>query len=1336
MNPPPAFDLRLSADQEHLDAFIVRLPDGRAVAWAPYGFRVLRRQARALRSHLDLTDDVVSTLYGGRSAAGNAAAVFALANVPDWGLLQLYGGRAVDADPDRAVARARLGSARLVTALKGRFRQSEISALTVAEAAAFYRHLLACEACAALLGQPVRRLTGSAVTTDGVGQLVTADAQEQLETLVAGLEDVAYALTVVVDPYTAADINRLLQLTANELSRFASLVKGSDSLQISISPGALLTPVGSVLRQDARSVGISHVEQRSALETSAHELTAARTEGQTVWARGQESQEHFSGHTETRYAEGAHVTEGIQEHETAQVHLERDYNEQYALHRTYSATESGVMRDDSQRAAQQTGERHTDTRESGALQAHDSIQESTAGQRAGSGSRAETEAYSFGESARYGGSYHEESARTFSGTGGESREEGYQQAEWDAGTSDRGQTFTRAGENEVRGDGARLETFAGRETSGELRAGGMVPMAGGAQVEQHDVTGERGALYTARDSQQLTAAGSETTRQHEASAAVGGGARVGESDYQRDGAEAATLDRSWGGTEFRSGGGQRSSNTAYGYAEAYSDQHQTERDSARAWASQVEQDQGWQQQTREQAQGVTHFVKAYGGDYAESGDRSGHLVQSDQITADRAIQRTTDRSATGWRNEEQAGGVTRQQSEAGAMQMQQGQIAAAAAYQRRQAAGASGETGQFAGSGVTTTRGYLGPGGAGLFIGLGQSRQTLDAQREILTQLLQQQRDRLLQGLDTGLFRAQVTLLAPDRFALERVIGACLAAFREENVVVPVMVRLGDAPLRQATLAFTLDARLEPGAIPTPLYGQALTSNELAPLVHPVRVEGKGGVSTTLRAWPNILGLDRSVGELEWGLQISPTTGATTDLVYRVAQRELMHLLIVGSSGSGKSNAAIWLAAQLLNRVREDAQGRPLPVPTTGGMTTVVPTGRPGLGITVFDPTGEWRRLAQFVLSTEFAFHSLTDPTNYGLGFNPVAVPSPFITPKEWIGIFAKRWALAYATGATGVALMRRALRQLYAAHDVFDRPERARDLTLADLYEAATAVFQEMVQNRQVDNISPGILKRILDKMEEFLPGGLYQESLGRPGPATVETWLDPYRLTVLEGDFGDDEQLKSFVMGLLGMATYQHAANRYKALIKQQGTLAVRRHLLVFEEAHVVMAAGDKTEVANAVEPTAGMWDTLADRGRKYGLYEMAVGQHWLGFSEGTIGAAKLVIAQSVNTLDDAKAAVAALGVRPGTSAMDDVTQLLDCLLALPVGVGIVARKRLPKSQESQMKPVAVQFPDVSRVQPPTDAQLRYLLSNAAALTAQQHLVWQQYQTLFPQPNPLVRA
>ena len=1192
--------------------------------------------------------------------------------------------------------------------------------------------------------------------------------------IVAGLEDVPFAIQTVLAPYSALDITTLLHRTADELSRFASMVNGGESLNISISPGSLLTPLHTVMQQTVRSTGISHTERREALASQAHKLEASRGAAQTGWGRQSQVQDEFTAHTDTQYAAGANINEQLSEHEEAAINLKRNYADRYSVQKTFAGTEQATVETAGQVASTVQGERAQQTQtasqaqETGALNSRETAdtaisgQRGASGNRSGAGNRMATESYrvggqtttvertthasdlqqatqsAFGEQTLRNTQGASEASATTASNGGRT------QAFAEHSSGDAAQTFQRDFDH-----AAELATESTRAT--ETTAAGIsarsIPIAEGERTQQVQHTGnlqqsreqgtQNGATAATSQENQVGSGTSQyASHDQQASQQVSHEVQQHELAGQRTNNQVQNIEGTTTQTTVatQSGGGTRSANEAYGYHESYQfsenfhEQAHREQESQRNWVSDVDRSvaqqsaSDWTQATGEQSNGVVRTMKAYGGSYQESGVRRGQLTQQDFRVTDRELTRATRRQENGWRAETQQGESTHQQAEQGSMEMQQQQLSTGEAYQRTQAQGAASETGSFAGHSQSTTRGYAGPSGAGLFVGLGSSRQIKDNWRELLVTLLTQQQERLMQGRNAGFFHNQTVLMAPSKLILARLIGAAVAAWREDSSVTPLAIRQGDKALWEQAVRFALDQRREENPIHPYAFRQALTTNEISSLVHPIRIEGKGGSTSSLNGWPDVLGLSRETGELEFGYQISPATDATTDLVLRVAYRDLMHMLIVGASGSGKSNSALHIVAQIINRLRENEHGQRQPVPLTGALHVQTPeTGRPAMGVTVLDPTGEWRRLAHMLFGTEFHFYSLTNAHHHHLGFNPVAIPSPHITPKSWISAFAKRWAMAYATGATGVSLMRKAMQRLYQQHEVFAHPEHSQRLTMVDLYAEAEAVFTAMKRQRSIDNISPGVLKRILDKMQEFQPGGLHYEAFGNEGTATVEDWLWPYGATVIEGNFGDDEMLKSFIIGLLGVATYQHSEGKYKANIEQRGTLTVRRQLLVFEEAHVIMQGGQKTQLQSVLEKTAGLWDHIADRGRKFGLYTLTVAQHWLGLPEGIVGSARVVIAQGVNTLEDAEAAAAAVGFRPGRSSMDEVTQVIDKLLDMPVGCGIVKRKRLPKNQEARQKAIAVQFPDISAIEPPTDGQLARLTEHATVNAHLQRQLWQ---------------
>ncbi|MEJ5346876.1 MAG: hypothetical protein WHS83_18355 [Chloroflexus sp.] len=1314
------FSMTLTPDGASLHAYAWALPDGWR-AWSPHALRILRKPYRHARTHLELTDDVVSSLYDPQGAR-NTAAAFGLANVPELGLVQVYGGVATGKTQDQAVRAAALNSARLVAALQGRFRQSRFTLLSANEAAALYKHLWACNHSASLIGQIVPRLAPGMGSSHGINQLVTTDAQEQLEVIAAALAGEPFAVLTLAHPLHALDIRRMLADTAQALSYFASKVKQSESANVSAVLPLFLNPVAVFSEQTHRATQVTRADQRLRTEQNAHRLAAGQSDAVSAYRRETASHEEHQGQENTAYADRQRISERINEHEESQVNLERDYADNYSLSRSYSGSEAGVMQTQGARDATQQGNRQQHTDETGRLHSVESINERVSGVRSGAGSRSSVENFSVGErytggsSRTWEGGYNEQTERSFSGAGNEHTQGDYQQAEIGFSNETSSEGFVRNTESAVQGDGAQMQTYAEQGVEGSLspRLFGI----GGGETMQ---AGESGTMYESRDHELADVTGSLDTDRSSQQSTLTGGIEQADTSYDRSGNQQEALGQTWQGnetvqtSEWRSGGGVRSSQTAYGYSEAYQDASHTDREAQRAWESAVDQDSAWQQATRDGYQGVEHFARTFGGSYAESGQRSGHLSQQDVIVADRALQRETHRFVNGFRSETFDGYRDSQEQVDGAEVRQEAMIGEGREYVQAQAAEQVGATVANMGTTQVTTRGVMGPSGGSLVAGLAFARQTVDAQRDLVAQLLDQQVRRLSAGLDTGLFLTQVTLLAPDEARLERLAAASIAAMREENVVVPVAARAGDKELWQRAITQDFDARTEDaGPFDALRHAQTLTANELAALVHPIRISD-GTISASLDAWPDDLSHRRTQGEIALGTVLDVNLQPDPNNVHRFRADELMHAVIVGDSGSGKSNSALWFVSQVVNALREDEHGIPIPAPTTGAVTSLQLGGTPRIGVTVFDPTGEWRKLGKLISAQDFQFYSLTDPWDYPLQFNPLRIPSPYLHPAKWAAAFAKHWLLAYPAGATGFHQLKGALLDAYRKGGVIEEDgsvhlERSANLCMKDLHTALVARFAALSADRS-DTITAGVVKRIIDKLEEFLPNGVYWRAFGQPGGTTVAEWTAPDKATVITGKFGDDGPLKQFIIGLMVSGIYQHADERYEAYLRRRK--AIPQHLLFVEEAHVVMRsdASTQTEIAQAIGEDAGLWNNITDRGRKLGLYLWTSAQHWEPLPSGVVTSSSIAIIQKVSTVKDAASsatpiAVSKAGRLPGKTSLDDYSKWTLSVLNMPTGVGYVRRTRKTLSQESEMEIFPVQFVDISGIVPPADAELERIV------------------------------
>ena len=167
--------------------------------------------------------------------------------------------------------------------------------------------------------------------------------------------------------------------------------------------------------------------------------------------------------------------------------------------------------------------------------------------------------------------------------------------------------------------------------------------------------------------------------------------------------------------------------------------------------------------------------------------------------------------------------------------------------------------------------------------------------------------------------------------------------------------------------------------------------------------------------------------------------------------------------------------SQVVNALRQDEHGAPLPAPTTGPVAPLDLGGTPRIGVTVFDPTGEWRKLGKLVPGRDFRYYSLTDPQAYPLRFNPLRIPSPHVDPAKWAAALAKHWLLAYPAGATGFHQLKGAVLDAYRAAGVIapdgsPHPERSANLCMATLHAALQARLDKLRADRS-DNITAGVV-------------------------------------------------------------------------------------------------------------------------------------------------------------------------------------------------------------------------------------------------------------------------
>jgi len=1322
------------------------LTDGKKEFYQAVGWLrvvLMRKFFRELRSLTELADDVVSTLYDPADGDRRIYGVYSISNIPDGpGLMQMYGVRGLGKTPQEALARARRDLEALRGVLEGKFRQIQLQPLTVEDAALFYEHLKRCRSVGTVLGHPVRRIAAGHASMDSWTRLAAQEQQEQMEVVVVACASVPFQVLCWMDPLSFEEINRMLVLTAREFSKFASERHGQKAMSVNVLVPLPVANTMQYVSDTTRSFGVTHGAQMA--DGRVHNDLAHFRHEDSRSTRG------LDQHDDLTYAsqETGHRREGIYEHQTGTRDFERtehvdehldqrgtlEWQSGISRRVNYSGHEDSVFKLDDTQHGRVGEQQHIDEHEvsrthldrTGVLR--ESIDES--------GSRHEHlgMGYSFSERYSFG------SRQTTTLSGGGASVQGSQSAYWDLQRT--GGTQSRHGDETYSGDSSRHTDERGTqfalidEAQEYTRAqGGLAGFGSEAYHGQYGST--TGRVGESRDISDVTSSESgsrsyDVSEQYSGFQSTRGAAGEVERTSQRFSQQ---VTQSVSGSGWRSGGGSYSADidTSWSqhvdrttHAHLVSDET-ADRTSALDRGIQRE----WTAQTSDVFVGQRDFRGTLASDVSEQGRTDSHLVQDSSIdrhvTGTESWQQTT-RTARDTRYEQEATGASqsdlrRTATDRVSTDTMGRDVTGGAVVNQAQTAFLAAGT-QQASRIIQAFGTYAVPY---ITAGLSRSFQTFDAEKDLAARWLEKQVERLRKGLDTGVFQASAWIAAYNDDDLARVATAMVGALREEEVVVPVHTRVPRDSAQAEDWHRHLLA-LYPCWEPEPVglwngiaTAQEMTSDELAAIVHPLRVDGHGGISTSVEAIPPEIRVPpRTGGEIPLGFVVSSSDGKVLDRSYRLPAERIMHTLCIGKTGSGKSNALQHMVAAAVNFIRVDAMGRRIPVPVRANGVLDLPVtgqGYPLFGVTVFDPHGDWRRLAALVDPREVDFYSLYSRFR-PLHFNPLRIPSPYIEPDAWAEVVAQRWAIAYSTGSAGFNLIRRAIMMLYREAGVYDPDthqvniDASRHVRMNDLAQKIQDIRSGKVQDRGAKSVSIQVMDNVLDKLWVFTSeaGGMAYEMFSAHEGATIESWMPERRVVILEGGF-KDPNLGTFIMQTLASACFLHAQGRFNAHGHRAGTFPP--HILVFEEAHTIMESEHQEgEVAQAVSAGGGnIWSRLAREGRKFGLYVWASAQSLVELPDGIRDSARMLVVLNIDHEKDIREAVVKMGRVP-TGMTADI-DWLRFFQRLPVGWGVV--RLSPSATEADAMPFLVAFPNLDHVPVPDDVQLDFILRTAGLWASQ---------------------
>lgn len=326
--------------------------------------------------------------------------------------------------------------------------------------------------------------------------------------------------------------------------------------------------------------------------------------------------------------------------------------------------------------------------------------------------------------------------------------------------------------------------------------------------------------------------------------------------------------------------------------------------------------------------------------------------------------------------------------------------------------------------------------------GVSISRNTFDAAKSSIADMLDAQLRRYNEGLKSGAFLYQMFLVCPDRETLVGGAGLLKSAFwgagqsndhlpQPFHTITNFTTEERNRLLIHANAFTSYRRREEVVELIEPFkYSSYLTPTEGAAFVHPPVVEGPGLLAVHDSMPVLRMPTDRQNSEIHLGHVVNGERGIVSDIKFGVSIDDLKgHALIAGVTGSGKTTTLMKLLSDAVKVERviieQPTISRPYPV------EKVV---RPS--ILALDWMRNMRNLAsipELVNSGRFKFYSVLKPELGRFKWNPLQVPDNSMSTAEWLSAQADNFTASFNLGEFGRSLITEFLTDLYGANRLND---------------------------------------------------------------------------------------------------------------------------------------------------------------------------------------------------------------------------------------------------------------------------------------------------------------
>lgn len=364
---------------------------------------------------------------------------------------------------------------------------------------------------------------------------------------------------------------------------------------------------------------------------------------------------------------------------------------------------------------------------------------------------------------------------------------------------------------------------------------------------------------------------------------------------------------------------------------------------------------------------------------------------------------------------------------------------------------------------LTRTVGNSGAMAVAPNFGVAVSRNTFDAAKHYIGDLLEAQMRRYDEGIKSGGFLYQMFLLCPDRETVLGGAGLLKSAFWGAGVSgdpLPqpfhTIVDFDDSERRRLIThasALTSYRRREPTIelVEPFFYSSYVTPGEASAFVHPPTVEGPGLMAVVDSMPVTRMPVDRQDKEINIGHIVNGERGIVSNIRFGVDTSELTHTLIAGVTGSGKTTTLMKMLSEVVNVERTIIEpatpDRPFPIQKKVYASV--------LGLDWMKNMRDLASIPELTASGRFKFYSLLKPELGKFSWNPLEIPADGMTAAEWLNAQADNFTASFNLGEFGRSLISELLTELYSINRLHDHDLRSEvsDLTTGQIFRKAVVL-------------------------------------------------------------------------------------------------------------------------------------------------------------------------------------------------------------------------------------------------------------------------------------------